>query len=214
LNTVYLLSDPKTEEPRYVGVTVNLKNRIRDHKKDKRKCYRTNWIQSLKKENLSPLVKVLEEVDDKDRDIAERFWIAFFRERFDNLVNATDGGDGALNPSPEVREKIASGHRGKKRPPFSEEWHRNLRAARKGRKPALGYIMSEDHKDKVRKAALGNQNALGNTYWLGKHHSEETKRLISLALTGRKRGLLSPETIQKMSDARREWWRKKKESGK
>lgn len=57
-----------------------------------------------------------------------------------SLCNLTDGGDGPSNPSPEVREKLAAAHRGKKR---SYETRERLRLSH------LGLTHSKETKAKI-----------------------------------------------------------------
>jgi hypothetical protein len=103
--------------------------------------------------------------------------------------------------------------RGKKRPPFSEEWKRNIGLATKRRpSPMLGRHLSEEWKRNIR---LGNKGWIpsrkgmhnseewknkmstfmkGNQYGLGYRHTEEAKAKISLASKNRK---YSKEIIDK-----------------
>lgn len=43
----------------------------------------------------------------------------------------------------------------------------------------------EDFKIEVSEAMKGNQNGKGNQNWKGKHHSEETRRKMSISATGK-----------------------------
>ena len=56
----------------------------------------------------------------------------------------------------------------------------------------LGHAFSEEHRRRMSKAQMGNQA------WLGRRHTEETKRKISKALTGRR---LSKEHKRNVSKA-------------
>ena len=55
----------------------------------------------------------------------------------------------------------------------------------------MGHYVSDETKEKIRKANIGNKN------WLGKHRSQETKDKISKALTGRH---------WKLVDGKRVWY--------
>lgn len=57
-------------------------------------------------------VKVWRGFSESEAFTEEKRLIAFYGR--DNLTNKTDGGDGPSNPSPDVREKMASARRGKK----------------------------------------------------------------------------------------------------
>ena len=91
--------------------------------------------------------------------------------------------------SVEWREKQRLSHLGQKAwnlgKPISIEQKEKLRqnqlqAYQNGRiAPNKGKHLSEEHKQKLR------ESKLGNTFWLGKHHTEETKRKIGLCSIGR-----------------------------
>jgi len=89
------------------------------------------------------------------------------------LLNATDGGDGAVNPSSEVREKISTRMRGELNPNWG------------------GRSISETHVSHRNKLLIGEANP-----FYGKKHTDEVKRLISSA-----RQHETPETKQKRSQS-------------
>jgi len=93
---IYSLSDPSTGEIRYIGKTNNLKTRFSNHMTAKRKTHLYNWIYKLKENNLKPVIEVVEECDDNNWDISERYWIAQFKAWGFNLVNHTAGGEGVF----------------------------------------------------------------------------------------------------------------------
>jgi len=81
------------------------------------------------------------------------------------LVNMTDGGEGTVNKSEEVRKKISETLKGKP-------------SGMKGKK------MSDEHKAKI--GAANKISLKGNVPWMkGKTHSEETKKNIGLKGIGR-----------------------------
>ena len=89
---IYALKDPLTKEIRYVGKTVNMKNRLRNHiyKAKKGKTHRDNWIKKLLSQNLLPekvLIVVCCEFNWAEK---ERYWIS----QYDNLTNHALGGEG------------------------------------------------------------------------------------------------------------------------
>lgn len=88
----------------------------------------------------------------------------------------------------EHKDKIAASLKGRKRPPFSEEWKKNMGNASRGRT----YIKTEETK---RKISEGNK---------GKKLSEEHKRKISEANKGRNKGIkkgpASEETKRRQSE--------------
>jgi group I intron endonuclease len=118
VNFIYLLSDPRNMEPRYVGVTNNLKHRMTDHLYFDDNTYKTCWIKSLISNNLKPIVEILEECDDNQREDAEKAWILGFKQTGAKLTNLTDGGDGTPGRkfSAEAIEKMRAAKIGNKNP--------------------------------------------------------------------------------------------------
>lgn len=94
---IYVLIDPTTNEIKYVGKTINEKERYKNHlnPKHNEKTHKRNWINKLRNNNLKPIFKVIEEVlitdDWRDR---EKYWISHYRLLGFNLVNHSDGGEG------------------------------------------------------------------------------------------------------------------------
>lgn len=125
---IYSLSHPLTNEVRYIGKTINLKRRYRQHLYDKRTTHKCNWIQSLKKEGLKPVLTIIETCDENWQD-REKYWIT----QYDNLTNFSDGGgtDYVRVTSDETREKIS--------------------------KANLGKIKSDDHKEKIKMSSKRKQ---------------------------------------------------------
>lgn len=91
---IYTLSDPITNEVRYIGQTKHsLEERLRGHLKSKGKTYRVYWINSIKNKGLVPKIELLEEVDKSVGSQTEIYWISMFRFWGFNLTNLTDGGE-------------------------------------------------------------------------------------------------------------------------
>lgn len=61
---IYLLIDPRDNIVRYVGCTINPKARLSGHKSSEcvlgSKIEKADWVQSLKKENLMPVMRVVD----------------------------------------------------------------------------------------------------------------------------------------------------------
>lgn len=93
---IYTLEHPITNEVRYVGKTKNPKMRFHNHcnKLHNEKTHKRNWINNLRKENLRPVMEILDEVEESEWKYWEKFWIEQFRQWGFNLVNHTSGGDG------------------------------------------------------------------------------------------------------------------------
>lgn len=104
---IYGLYDPRDPERiRYVGKTrMTTRKRLQGHIDESRlgksKTYKVFWIRKLLKENIRPLIKVLELCDEKDWQEREKYWIA----KLNNLTNSTEGGDTTAinNESPVVK---------------------------------------------------------------------------------------------------------------
>lgn len=98
---IYTLSDPVTNEIKYVGKTVKeLKSRLTDHiyraTKNKERNYRTNWINSLIKQDLIPKIELIDSCIWSNSQALEIFYIRNFKEKGFKLVNSTEGGEGNL----------------------------------------------------------------------------------------------------------------------
>lgn len=102
--TIYGLKDPRkekhqiTDEIRYVGKTCDTKeDRLEDHVYyaiKGEKTHKANWIRSLLKENITPEVCTIEEVDEQQWVEKEIYWISKFRQNGHRLTNQTSGGEG------------------------------------------------------------------------------------------------------------------------
>lgn len=122
---------------------------------------------------------ILEEVSEQHWKERETFWIAKYRAEGARLTNTTAGGEGLVNPPPEVRAKIGAAQVGNRNcvgRVMSDETRRLIGAANKGRK----------HSEEAR-----SRMSLAQT---GRAHSEETRAKISAANQGKGP---SRETIEK-----------------
>ena len=93
---IYTLTDPITNEVRYVGKTNSISQRYKAHlnKARKHQAHKLNWINSLKKKGLKPIIEVIDIVPVEDWRFWEKYWISQIKTWGFNLVNYTDGGDG------------------------------------------------------------------------------------------------------------------------
>ena len=93
---IYTLSDPITGDIRYVGKTNNLKQRYKAHCNPSREQYshKYNWIQSLRKQRLKPIMEVIDEVPISEWKFWEQWWFQVIKSWDYDLVNHTAGGDG------------------------------------------------------------------------------------------------------------------------
>ena len=198
---IYGLYDPRVEPRmiRYVGYTSKgLKVRLRAHcaeAKQSNFCHRTKWIRSLLKDGIVPEVVMLERTDSKNWEARERHWIEKLRGS-GKLTNSTDGGEGLVNPSQEVRDRI----------------RQTLKAGGTGlgNQYRKGIKHSEEDKKKIRagmESSAKYKKAMECLKGVDRHANmtEEQKKAkaekISLAMLGKKRALFSEETKVKMSAA-------------
>lgn len=112
--TIYAILDPRNNEVRYVGKTINLKARILAHKhyvenENRGYTYLYRWLRKLKSNGYSPKFEILEVVDDQEWAEAEQFWITYLTFLGANLCNLSKGGEGTLGcyKSTATREKIS-----------------------------------------------------------------------------------------------------------
>lgn len=123
---IYALVERVTMEIRYVGMTtVYLEERLRKHKLDKIKSYKTNWINKIGSDNIDILL-----IDDDIQNIEdlknkEIFYISKYRNMGYRLTNTTNGGDGwtGLTFSEQHRNNISLNHAdvsGDKNPMFGK----------------------------------------------------------------------------------------------
>lgn len=120
---IYALTDPSTDEVRYVGQTTKtLDERVKAHISSSRRprFYVHSWIASLR---CRPGHFVIEECDSQtELDEAERFWISWYRRRGGRLTNLTVGGQSPTRGSRGrklsviERQEIADRNRGNRNP--------------------------------------------------------------------------------------------------
>lgn len=94
---IYTLSNPITNEVRYIGKTIQhyLNSRLSTHiSRNKNKLNHTEaWIKSLLKKNLKPNIEILDIVDVNNWENEEKFYISYFKYLGFNLTNNSEGGD-------------------------------------------------------------------------------------------------------------------------
>ncbi len=180
---IYALLDPRTDEIRYIGKTVNPNARLRQHIKTRRTVtHCTLWIDTLLAESVKPVMKVLETCDKSNGSTQERWWIAEGKKAGLRLTNLTDGGEG-VTMTPERKKHLSELFTGRK---ISEEQKAKISAS----------LMGHSTSEKTREVLLkGSKMSFPNP------HSEETRQRMSAAHTGKKRTPHSEETKEKMRKA-------------
>jgi len=116
---VYGLTDPRTNELRYVGKTdKGLEVRLQQHLQPaylRPNTHKNAWIKLLKREALRPDIFVIEETQDPE---AEQFWISYYKSIGCDLTNGTVGGEGwkvGTKHSEAAKKKISEAHMGRKK---------------------------------------------------------------------------------------------------
>jgi hypothetical protein len=171
---IYSLSDPDTNEVRYIGKANNLKYRLWAHiheaKHNLRNHHKCNWINTLLKKDKKPIIEIIEEVSIDDWQASEIYWISQFIAWGFNLINKTKGGECGII-SENCRKALAlSKKRGHSKGTFK---HSESTKAIIKEKRAL-QIITEEHKKNISNSGKGRIT------------SEETKLKISLAHKGMK----------------------------
>lgn len=98
---IYSLRDPMDNQIRYVGKTEHINKRLWEHiNETKNKIlnkeklnHKNSWINSLLKNNLSPILEILEITQENNWKEREQFFIKEFKENGFKLTNSTKGGD-------------------------------------------------------------------------------------------------------------------------
>lgn len=114
---IYGLADPLSGNIRYIGRSINPKERYRFHVRTKKrlKTHKDFWIASLRKLGILPELIILETTTEEKSIELEIFWIAEYRSIGFNLTNSTDGGEGILGYShtDETKKILSDNHIGK-----------------------------------------------------------------------------------------------------
>lgn len=101
---IYELIDPCTELVRYVGKTKNPKKRYKSHlySSRKKRTHKECWINSLLTKGLKPVMRIKTVAEKNIINECEIDMIS----KYANLTNATRGGDGISEMTPEIKAKI------------------------------------------------------------------------------------------------------------
>lgn len=183
---IYGLVDPRTDEVRYIGKTVNLEERLRVHLTQSRKQknynpHKERWIRQLLKRGLEPRIEVIRECETSNWGEVEDQCLKEFKSRGARLTNINKGGKGGSikgrRLKDEVRRKIS----------------KTLKGQPSHRKGKTG-IYSKETLERMSKSQVGRK------------HSEEAKRKISESNRGVSRGKGVPkskEHVAKVAAANR-----------
>jgi hypothetical protein len=196
----------------------------RSHDFRRRNPYHQHVIAKYGSDNID--VARIECSDEASAFELERGLIKCLRRMGIDLTNATEGGEGVsgLRHSDATRAKMSAERKGRS---HSDETKAKMTEARSGQRNAF---FGRQHSGEAKRKIAETRKANPTNYWIGKPKSEEVRRKISEALTGRvgrkhtddakakisaarkERGGTSPseETRAKLSAAVKEVWRKRK----
>lgn len=94
---IYTLTDPRTSQIRYVGKTVDIEGRMRQHNSRMSSpiTHRDYWGNSLLDSGQKPVFTVIDVANENNWEDIERFWISYHRNNGFPLTNLSSGGEGA-----------------------------------------------------------------------------------------------------------------------
>jgi len=192
---------------RYIGYTkFSLEKRLKEHLYEALhggRGHRCNGIRALLRQGFLPTIDLITEV--KNGPGAEILFIKYFRGLGVDLWNETDGGDGIVNPSEDVRRKQSLATKRQMAQPGMRQklstaakkrcadpmWHVRISLIRKGRRDSPETKLKKSIAQRKRlppttktriKISLNNK---GKHYdGRGRPKSEEHKRKIGLGLLG------------------------------
>jgi hypothetical protein len=218
---IYVLIDPRDGRVRYVGWTINLRQRLRDHMKPSRLSgnqRRDRWLASLIADGFYPRVETVEHGDGQGHAEAECKWITHYRSLGFELTNLTDGGEGTQGRrhTAVAKQRMSEKRRGRKPSPQA------LAAARvatlgKPRDPKIvaamrakliGRPKAEIHRQRL--AASKRGKALSDEHkkkLVDAHQNRDPEERLRLARHAQGfRGPWSKAARHKLSEAKKAWW--------
>lgn len=136
---IYALCDPSTMDIRYVGKSNNPKSRFNCHIKeslDGKHSHKCCWIRTILQKGEKPHLWILDEVDIKDWEFWECFYIDLFKSYGFNLTNIDKGGRGSSRISDETRRKLSISKIGRK---LSHKTRSKMSNSQRGKKKPDGF---------------------------------------------------------------------------
>jgi len=168
MSIIYIYSLSTKEEPnniRYIGKTKDLKDRLKRHLNKyylDEGTYKARWLNKVLKLGQTPIIDIIDIVDEKEWQFWEQYWICQFKCWGFKLTNTTLGGEGLIL-TPEIIKKRSLSNLGKK---ISKKSIERAKITRRNNAIKNGYWMTEEKKKQISKTLTGFK------------HSEETKRKL------------------------------------
>jgi group I intron endonuclease len=205
MGIIYILEN-KLNGKCYVGKTTKPFNkRFRAHQQS-----HSIIGSALRKYGVNSFNKTLLDVPEEKLDEIEREYIQKYNSKSPNGYNLTDGGEGLINPTEEVRNKIGEASKGRK---VSIEVRKKISESLRGVNTWMkGRTLSEETKKKIgrkkeKNSFFGKRHTeesiqkmseahKGKTSHFGFKHTEESKKKMSIAHKN-----ISEETRRKMSES-------------
>lgn len=219
---IYGLFDPRNDELKYIGKTVNLRIRLNGHVSNAKTGEpdpKYVWIRELLEKDLKPYILSLEECTEDNWEAKEKKWITDSFNSGVNLTNIAYGGgkdywSGKKQSNEHIRRRVEARFRNNTYW-HSDETKQKVSESKKGTNVGkdnyfYGKHHSEESKHKMSESSKGQVAWNKGVAWddeikekirqtkLGTKHSEETKRKISEGNKGKK---LSPEHVEALRQA-------------
>ena len=207
---IYVLKSPSGKY--YVGQCWDFDDRMKKYKSLNVKKQRALY-NALKHYGFAAFEVVFTPYPKEMLDWAEVTLIAAYGS-FTGGYNCTKGGDGTkgMKHSDESKKKMSEANLGRK---HSDETKKKMSLSKMNNKHSLGYKPTTEHKEKIRKAMLGqkrifteewkrniSKSKMNNKNALGYKHTDEAKEKMRNAKLGKYGKKHSAETKEKMRAAR------------
>lgn len=242
---IYGIVDPRNpQEYRYVGKTpYSIEERLTYHiwesnrkGKNKIKTYKCDWIRKLLKDNITPIIILIDIVPSFQWKYWEKHYIKLYKNLGHRLTNATDGGDGGSGYvwSEEQRKFQSETRSGKNHPMFGKvspmkDKHYTEESNRRRRKKMKGKMSGKNHPMFSKKQSEESNKKRSETLkakMFGKNHpsygkvssrknktyeeiyGEEKAKKMKSSLS---KVFSGKKLSEKHKDALKEGWKKRKE---
>jgi len=193
---IYALTEPNNEfEIRYIGKSNKPKIRYESHlyeskhliRDNKNGNHRQNWIKKLLLNNEKPKLVIIEECTIHNWAEEEKYWIKYYKDWGYDLINETEGGEGAYGyiRSEETRKKLSLVNLGRKQSP---EVIKKRMETCKLRGFEIGKV-NIGRKQSLEEIKKRTQFLIGNKHTLGYKHTDEWKQDQSERMKGKKYSL-------------------------